>query len=246
MVRVVAYDSINKMIRVNPHLSRIDPHCTYDEVPGMPWDVEDQLSPESLRKMEARVAELEEQVRSGAEVPSLTAAPELQGFYSSVDFLGQIANDSPEYTSIPRSSVVSDGWPADLPAKPLFLHLVDLFFTCWPNSRRVIHRPTFLTQLLEPPSSPRFPFIGLLHAICAAAALHSPYVSVAPMPDLRVRPTDDAFQERTRLIDGRKLAFDEENFLAAKRELMEAAISGKNLMEVVQGKPVLRIFAGDY
>ncbi|KAG8712003.1 hypothetical protein FRC08_015156 [Ceratobasidium sp. 394] len=223
------------MIRVNPHLSRIDPHCTYDEAPGMPWDAENELSPENLRKLEARIEELEGQVRSGAEAPSFTVLPQLQPCYLPVDFLGQTANSSPEFTSTPRSSVISDDWPAALPAKPLFLHLVDLFFTCWPNSRRVIHRPTFLTQILEPPSSPRFPFIGLLHAICAAAALHSPYVSVAPMPDLRVRPSEDIFQEKTRLVDGRELAFDEENFLAAKREIIAAARLGNSLLEVVQG-----------
>ncbi|KAG9076099.1 hypothetical protein FRC06_009703, partial [Ceratobasidium sp. 370] len=210
----------------------------------MPWDVENELSPENLRKLEARVEELEGQIRSGAEASSFTAAPELQPFYSSVDSLGQTGNDSPEFTSTFRSSVIPDDWPAALPAKPLFLHLVDLFFTCWPNSRRVIHRPTFLAQLLEPPSSPRFPFIGLLHAICAAAALHSPYVSVAPMPDLRVRPSEDIFQEKTRLVDGRKLAFDEENYLAAKSEIMAAARVGKSLLEGVQGKPILMIPSG--
>ncbi|KAG9079309.1 hypothetical protein FS749_008619, partial [Ceratobasidium sp. UAMH 11750] len=92
------------MIRVNPHLSRIDPHCTYDEAPGMPWDAENELSPENLRKLEARIEELEGQVRSGAEAPSFTVLPQLQPCYLPVDFLGQTANSSPEFTSTPRSS----------------------------------------------------------------------------------------------------------------------------------------------
>ncbi|KAG9120372.1 hypothetical protein FRC07_004166 [Ceratobasidium sp. 392] len=226
--------SHQKMIRVNPHLSKVDPHCTYDEVPGMPWDVENDLSAENLRRLETRVEELEEQVRTGAKELQFNATPELQAFYSFVDSPRPAPDSSSEYTFTLPSEVLSDEWPAVLPPKPLFLHLVDLFFTCWPNARRVIHRPTFLTRLLEPPSSPRFPFIGLLHAICAAAALHSPYVSVAPMPDLRVRPSEDIFQEKTRLVDGRALAFDEEHYLLSKGQCLAAARIGLNLMEVSQ------------
>ncbi|QRV78579.1 Fungal specific transcription factor domain [Ceratobasidium sp. AG-Ba] len=225
----------HKMVRVNPHLRRAEPHCTYDEVPGAPWDVENQLSAENLRKLEARVAELEGQLNTGPIQQSSNCIPEGQPFSLSPDFSRETANEIPEfpYSSFP-SSMMADEWPSSLPSKPLFLHLVDLFFNCWPNSRRVIHRPTFLSNLLEPPSSPRFPFIGLLHAICAAAALHSPYVSVAPMPDLRTRPTEDIFQEKTRMLDGRALAFDEQHFLLAKHQSMASARIGEHIMEATQ------------
>lgn len=128
-----------------------------------------------------------------------------------------------------------DEWPSTLPPRPLMLHLIDLFFTCYPNSLRVIHRPTFLVQLLEHPSSPRFPFVPLLHAICAAAAKHSHLVAVAPVPDLHNHPAEDAFQEKTRMQQGRGLMFDEQHYMLTKYGCMAAAREGRDLMGVIQG-----------
>ncbi|KAG8748324.1 hypothetical protein FRC12_013861, partial [Ceratobasidium sp. 428] len=125
------------MIRVNPHLGKVDPHCTYDEVPGMPWDSGNELSAENLRKLEARVEELEGQLATGDKLASCMT-PELREFYLSINSSRQAPDHDhdPGFTFTIPSSVVSDEWPATLPAKPLFLHLVDLFFTCWPNARR--------------------------------------------------------------------------------------------------------------
>lgn len=152
------------------------------------------------------------------------------------------SHDSSPFIPSPSAFPLSvDEWPPALPPKPLMLHLVDLFFTCYPNSRRIIHRPTFLLQLLEHPSSPRFPFVPLLHAICAAAARHSHLVAVAP-PDLRNHPSEDAFPEISRMQQGREMMFDEKHYFLAKYETMAAAKDGKDLIGVIQGAvPVMTI-----
>jgi hypothetical protein len=90
--------------------------------------------------------------------------------------------------------------------------------------------------LLEHPSSPRFPFVPLLHSICAAAAMHSPHVMVAPLPDLRKYPVEDIFQEKTRAQQGRQLMFDEQHFMLSKYECLTAASEGVNFIGVIQGK----------
>jgi hypothetical protein len=166
---------------------------------------------------------------------SASYAPTLPAFCLSEDFLGGTSYTNSIPSPSPPLPVVVDDWPATLPPKPLLFHLIDLFFTCWPNSHRLIHRPSFLIQLLESPSSPRFPYTGLLHAMCAAAAVHSPYVTVAPLPNLRTRPSEDIFQEKTRLLDGRMLSFDEEHFLLSKYQCMASAREGDNFFGVIQG-----------
>ncbi|QRV93357.1 Fungal specific transcription factor domain [Ceratobasidium sp. AG-Ba] len=54
------------------------------------------------------------------------------------------------------------------------------------------------------------------------------------MPDLRTRPTEDIFQEKTRMLDGRALAFDEQHFLLAKHQSMASARIGEHIMEATQ------------
>lgn len=131
--------------------------------------------------------------------------------------------------------IATNEWPSTLPSKSLTLHLIDFFFTYYPQSRRVIHRPTFMLQLLENPSSPRFPFVPLLRAICAAGALYSPLITVAPLPDLSKYPVDDVFAEKTRAQLGRQLTFDEQQYTLSKYECMSAASEGENLIGVIQG-----------
>ncbi|CAE6487822.1 unnamed protein product [Rhizoctonia solani] len=229
------------MIRINPHLSYIAPNCTYDLSSIIPLETKEDLSEQNLLKLEARVEELERRLElanqspktspsasihsplSHLEVPSVPFVPIPTGYdpsthrYSSTDF-----------------PLMAEDWPLELPPKPLMLHLIDLFFACYPNSRRIIHRPTFLLQLLEHPSSPRFPFMPLLHSICAAAAIHSPHVTVAPLPDLSKYPSEDIFQEKTRVDQGRQLMFDEQHFLLCKYQCMTAAREGVNLLGVIQ------------
>lgn len=54
----------------------------------------------------------------------------------------------------------------------------------------MIHRPTLLTRIKLAPTHRDFPFPGLLHAICAAAAPHTAWtVSISPdkLEDSRYR-----------------------------------------------------------
>ncbi|CAE6522913.1 unnamed protein product [Rhizoctonia solani] len=248
----------NKMIRINPHLSYIAPNCTYDQSPAIPLEIKEDYSEQNLLKLEARIEELESRLRLASQSPK----GEVADFLSLFLFLTKAVSPSTSSIHIPPSSpgapiepfvpiptgydpsshryisadfpLMADDWPLELPPKPLMLHLIDLFFICYPNSRRIIHRPTFLLQLLEHPSSPRFPFIPLLHSICAAAALHSPYVTVAPLPDLRKYPAEDIFQDKTRMDEGRGLMFDEQHFLLCKYQCMAAAREGVNLLGVIQ------------
>ncbi|EUC67625.1 fungal specific transcription factor domain protein [Rhizoctonia solani AG-3 Rhs1AP] len=230
------------MIRINPHLSYIAPNCTYDQFPEIPLETKEDCSEQNLLKLEARVEELERRLRLASQSP--TVSPLASSIHSPIPHPGvPIEPFVPIPTGYDPSShqysptdfpLMADDWPLELPPKPLMLHLIDLFFTCYPNSRRIIHRPTFLLQLLEHPSSPRFPFIPLLHSICAAAAAHSPHVTVAPLPDLRKYPSEDIFQDKTRVDQGRALMFDEQHFLLSKYQCMTAAREGVNLLGVIQ------------
>ncbi|KAG8694242.1 hypothetical protein FRC08_008608, partial [Ceratobasidium sp. 394] len=229
------------MVRVNPHFSHIKPNCTYDY--DSPWDIEEDVSAENLRKLEARVEELEGLVNSSnlgdktrnTQSPSSSGSPpELQPFFIPSPLFDEDGQPDLDFSMGYELPLITDDWPATLPPKQLVLHLVDLFFNCCPNSRRILHRPTFLMQLLEPPSSPRFPFVGLLHSICAAAALHSPFVAVATPPPSARWPTDPIFEEKTHILGNRTLGFDEESFLLAKYECMDFAKKGEYLLEITQ------------
>lgn len=145
---------------------------------------------------------------------------------STFDLIG--AFDFPNPFALP---ILNNDWPPSLPPRPLLFHLVDLFFTCCPNSRRVLHRPTFLSQLLEPTTSPHFPFVGILHAICAVAAVHSPLVTVVPA--LPKHSPEEL--KRTQYQEGRRLMFDEEQYAISTNISLESAREGVDLLGVIQG-----------
>lgn len=44
----------------------------------------------------------------------------------------------------------------------------DACFKCIPQSRRLVHSPSFIASFSLSPSDPNFPPLSLLHAICAA------------------------------------------------------------------------------
>ncbi|KAF8747557.1 Fungal specific transcription factor domain, partial [Rhizoctonia solani] len=235
------------------------PNCSYDQSPTTPPENDEDLSEQNLLKLEARIEELEQRLRLGNQYPKgkltgfgiFTPLIEAEGPSPSTlhgpSYYRGVAAQSLDYSSMPSGydpstrtynltdfTLMAEDWPLELPPKPLMLHLIDIFFVCYPNSRRIIHRPTFLLQLLEHPSSPRFPFIPLLHSICAVAAVHSPHVTVAPLPDLSKYPVDDPFQDKTRVDQGRDLMFDEQHFILSKYQCMDAAREGVNLLGVIQ------------
>ncbi|KAK8866110.1 hypothetical protein IAR55_001261 [Kwoniella newhampshirensis] len=73
--------------------------------------------------------------------------------------------------------LVPNNWPKGLPSPFLLEHLVETFFNCVPLTPRMLHRASLLARIKLPPTSPDFPFPGLLHAICAAASVHTAWVN---------------------------------------------------------------------
>ncbi|WVW82507.1 hypothetical protein I302_104518 [Kwoniella bestiolae CBS 10118] len=73
--------------------------------------------------------------------------------------------------------IVPKDWPKGLPLPFLLEHLVETFFNYVPQTPRMLHRATLLARIKLPPSSPDFPFPGLLHAICASAATYTAWVN---------------------------------------------------------------------
>lgn len=177
---------------------------------------------------------------SGESKNQLSEVPNLNSILvteSSTDTLFDEADNFSYTTNIPPLPIVFDEWPPELPPKPLTFHLIGLFFTCYPNAQRVVHRPTLMLQLLEHSSSPRFPFLPLLHAICAAASMHSPLVSIAPGPGSHQHPMEDTFPEKLRMQQGRGHMFDETHSSLAEYGCYAVIRSGSNILEALQGEP---------
>ncbi|WWD17684.1 hypothetical protein CI109_102125 [Kwoniella shandongensis] len=73
--------------------------------------------------------------------------------------------------------LVPNNWPKGLPSPFLLEHLIETFFTCVPLTPRMLHRASLLARIKLPPTSPDFPYPGLLHAICASASAHTAWVN---------------------------------------------------------------------
>ncbi|KAG8905657.1 hypothetical protein FRB99_008498, partial [Tulasnella sp. 403] len=98
-----------------------------------------------------------------------------------------ILNDPPQTTPDLQTTfpvggwqLIDGAWPINVPPPDLLYHLVDTFFACAPLAHWVLHRPTFMLHLLQGPSSPNFPHIALLHAICAMGSLYTPVIEDKP------------------------------------------------------------------
>ncbi|KAG8962912.1 hypothetical protein FRC03_003641 [Tulasnella sp. 419] len=76
--------------------------------------------------------------------------------------------------------LIDPSWPDNLPSPELLNHLIDTFFNCVPHATRVLHRPTFMSAMINHPSSPNFPHTAVLHAICAVASLYTPMITDQP------------------------------------------------------------------
>ncbi|KIO22818.1 hypothetical protein M407DRAFT_27692 [Tulasnella calospora MUT 4182] len=68
-------------------------------------------------------------------------------------------------------------WPLNIPPPPVLFHLVETFFSSVPLASRLLHKPTFMLNIRQVPTSPDFPHVALLHAICGLAALYSPIIN---------------------------------------------------------------------
>ena len=63
---------------------------------------------------------------------------------------------------------------------PVWLR-VRAFFTFHIHANRLFHTPTFLTSLDFHPTDPRFPHVGLLHALCAVGSLYTAEIDPPPV-----------------------------------------------------------------
>ncbi|WVQ82757.1 hypothetical protein IAT38_004889 [Cryptococcus sp. DSM 104549] len=90
---------------------------------------------------------------------------------------GVLPNELPSAWGLDELFLVPSNWPRGLPSPFLLEHLVETFFNYVPQTSRMLHRATLLMRIKLPPTSLNFPFPGLLHAICAAAAPHTAWVN---------------------------------------------------------------------
>ncbi|KAG9008534.1 hypothetical protein FRB90_008808, partial [Tulasnella sp. 427] len=81
-------------------------------------------------------------------------------------------------------TVTPYNWPLNIPPPDILHHLVETFFSSVPLASRLIHRPSFMANLQQIPTSPDFPHVALLHAICGIASLFSPIIRDAPTADV--------------------------------------------------------------
>lgn len=123
--------------------------------------------------------------------------------------------------------IMPNHWPKNLPSPAVLEHLIDTFYQCEPQFSRIVHRGTLLARLKMPPTGDGFPFAGLLHAICAAAAPHTAWTSSrapAELEDLRNRHI--------------KLGMDlelSEDFASAQTEAAERCIRHGTVMCMMGG-----------
>ncbi|KAG9015673.1 hypothetical protein FRB90_004492 [Tulasnella sp. 427] len=82
--------------------------------------------------------------------------------------------------------VCPSSWPLNMPPPAVLFHLVDIFFSSVPLASRLLHKPTFMAALRQVPTSPEFPHVALLHAICGLASIYSPIIT-----DTREQPETD-------------------------------------------------------
>ncbi|WWC58782.1 uncharacterized protein I303_101326 [Kwoniella dejecticola CBS 10117] len=82
-----------------------------------------------------------------------------------------------DFSGLDDFFLVPKDWPKGLPLPFLLEHLVETFFNYVPQTPRMLHRASLLARIKLPPSSPDFPFPGLLHAICASAAGYTAWVN---------------------------------------------------------------------
>ncbi|KAH9937175.1 uncharacterized protein B0H18DRAFT_969438 [Fomitopsis serialis] len=138
--------------------------------------------------------------------------------------------DSPDHDL----DIMYSSWPRDLPNPNFLRHLVDAFFSYHPDATRMFHQPTFLSTLLLHPTHPRFPFIGLLHAICAVGSM---YTAAVPSPAIPSGPEFspyDVFSDRWRVRNGIIDSFPEVQAKFSKAAIDASMQDGGKLFQTVQ------------
>ncbi|KAG8887360.1 hypothetical protein FRB98_009718 [Tulasnella sp. 332] len=154
---------------------------------------------------------------------SATAAPDLD-FMEKFERVrrGGSAFHSPSPSDF--TQLIDMSWPVRFPQPELLHHLVDTFFACVPHAKRVLHRPTFMNQLLKHPNSADFPAHVVLHAICATASLYSPLVTDSNERDMCNIGPDTLFNSA---IATRRWNIKDPSDLRAPRPHTYANVNGK-------------------
>ncbi|KIO22764.1 hypothetical protein M407DRAFT_27718 [Tulasnella calospora MUT 4182] len=102
--------------------------------------------------------------------------------------------------------LTTDIWPLNIPPPETLYHLVETFFSSIPLATRLIHKPTFMARLRQVPTSPEFPHVSLLHAICGIASLYSPVIEEprrdSPLEGYPARPFASGIISRPKGADG--------------------------------------------
>jgi hypothetical protein len=138
---------------------------------------------------------------------------------------------------------------------------VEAFFAFHPHAGRLFEASSFVATLNLPPNHPDFPPPCVLHAICAVGSLYTMAVLPTPPPDKVMAadmPGGDNFSDASPIngslpneIFGNHYrekdhveSFAERHVKLAKQTSEEQLLSGRKLLEGVQGKRLTSFAAG--
>lgn len=135
-----------------------------------------------------------------------------------------------------------DIWPLNIPPPDTLQHLVEVFFSSVPLASRLIHKPSFMINLQQVPTSPEFPHISLLHAICGVASLYSPVIretaSFVPPDSGSSRPFNSGIILRPDAEDGVQ---GEHYFPRSVEDILEPGPDGFGSMHIRWATDTLRL-----
>ncbi|KAG9042989.1 hypothetical protein FS837_010153 [Tulasnella sp. UAMH 9824] len=140
------------------------------------------------------------------------------------------------------NDLTRDIWPLNIPPPDTLHHLVEIFFSSVPLASRLIHKPSFMISLQQVPTSPEFPHISLLHAICGVASLYSPVIretaSYAPRDSGTARPFNSGIILRPNAEQGIR---GEHYFPRRVEDILEPGPDGFGSMHIRWATDTLRL-----
>ncbi|OBZ79584.1 hypothetical protein A0H81_00861 [Grifola frondosa] len=154
--------------------------------------------------------------------------------------LDQSVNQSASTPSSHHSlDLINLSWPRYLPNIDLVRHLAEAFFSYTPGATRVLHAGTFMSALALPPTHPKFPAAGVLHAVCAVGSMYTGAVPRALDHTSPSLPYYDVFSEKYRLTEGRPDSFAEIQIKAAREAIDNALRIGNDLFQCLQAQLIV-------
>jgi len=150
-----------------------------------------------------------------------------------VDVVKQVIDNG----SVSESSYLQDiffpGWPKELPGPVLMDQIIEIFFAVVPIMPHILHRQRFLLRMTLPPTHKDFPYVGLLHAICAATSRYFGGVYTEPS-------TENIWRSRERPDDPNMIPCFGRRHEAFARRAVETSISnGEDLFPCTQALAIL-------